>query len=54
MVTRPVVQWATILSSGFVLLSIIFVLGYGMVALPLLLLFVAMAGGALLYWVDGE
>lgn len=54
MVTRPIVQWAAIVSGGLVLLAIIFVLGYGMVALPILLLLLAMAGGALLYWIDGE
>ncbi|HEV2129730.1 MAG TPA: hypothetical protein VGR27_01420 [Longimicrobiaceae bacterium] len=54
MVTRPLVQWASIAMGGVVLLSVVFVLGYGMVTLPLLFLLVAMIGGAVLYWKDGE
>ncbi len=54
MVTRPLVQWASIVMGGVVLLSVVFVLGYGLVALPLLFLLIAMIGGAVLYWWDGE
>ncbi len=54
MAAKPVVQWSAIALGGVILLTVIFVLGYGLVAIPLLLLILAMFGGALLYWLAGE
>jgi len=46
--------WTRILIVGVVLVAIFLSLGYGLIGLFFLFLLVAMGGGALLYWLDGE
>lgn len=46
--------WTRILLVGVALLAIFLSLGYGLIGLFFLFLLIAMGGGALLYWLDGE
>lgn len=46
--------WLPVIVLGAALLSIFLVLGYGLIGFAILFLLLAMAGGAFLYWKDGE
>lgn len=54
MASTSVSPWLPVIVLGVVLLSVFLVLGYGLIGFALLFLLLAMAGGALLYWKDGE
>lgn len=54
MTTRELSAWLSIVLVAGVLLVVFVTLGYWMIAVPLLVLLLAMAGGAILYWRDGE
>lgn len=46
--------WTRILLGGVALLGVLFAIGYGLVGLFVVILLLTMAGGALLYWLDGQ
>jgi hypothetical protein len=54
MLTRPIFLWSAILVSGFLLLSVFFVLGYGLILLPMLVIGLALMLGAVFYHFWGE
>jgi hypothetical protein len=51
---QQVSSWTRIVVSSLVLVGVFLAVGYGLIGIFLLFLLVAMGGGALLYWVDGE
>jgi hypothetical protein len=51
---KQVSSWTRIVVSSLVLVGVFLAVGYGLIGIFLLVLLVAMGGGALLYWVDGE
>jgi hypothetical protein len=51
---KQVSSWTRIVVSSLVLVGVFLAVGYGLIGIFLLFLLVAMGGGALLYWVDGE
>jgi hypothetical protein len=54
MYARLVSSWISVLSLGVVLIGVFFVLGYGLILLPMIVIGLALLIGALLYHFDGE
>lgn len=55
MISIPQVSvWTRIALIGLAVLGVFLSLGYGLIGIFVLLLLGSMAGGALLYWLDGE
>lgn len=54
MIRTELFSWTRILVASAVLLGVFLALGYGLIGLFILLLLLSMAGGAILYWWDGE
>ncbi|HET8656687.1 MAG TPA: hypothetical protein VFL93_14290 [Longimicrobiaceae bacterium] len=54
MATRQLSIWTPIAVIGAVLFAVFLALGYGLIGLCFIIVLGAMAGGAILYWVDGE
>ena len=46
--------WTRILLAGVALLGVFFAIRYGLFSLFVVILLLALAAGALLYWLDGE
>jgi hypothetical protein len=46
--------WTRIVVVGLALLGVFLSIGYGLIGFFILFLLLAMGGGALLYWLDGE
>jgi hypothetical protein len=54
MISPEVTSWTAILVVGAALIGVFLLLSYGVIGFFVLFLLLAMAGGALLYWWDGE
>lgn len=54
MISTEATSWTTILVIGAALVGVFLSLGYGLIGLFMLFLLLAMGGGAMLYWWDGE
>lgn len=46
--------WTRILLGGIALLGVLFAIGYGMMELVVVILLLAMGGGAVLYWLGRQ
>jgi hypothetical protein len=54
MFARSVYAWFPVLALGFLLIGVFFVLGYGLILLPMVVIAISLMIGAALYHFGGE